>query len=113
MDEQEKTQSADSAGFSETGLGESDAASSSAGDTADWLKGFESDTSSSDLDWLKGLPSVESEQPAQDSAPAWLSAAPTFTPEQEQTPAAPEKDDAADIPGWLIPTALLRVSLCA
>jgi hypothetical protein len=105
MGAQEKTQGADSAGFSETGLGESDAPPSSAGDTADWFKGLESDSSSSDLDWLKGLPSTESGQPAQDSAPAWLSAAPTFTPEQEQTPAAPEKDDAADIPSWMIPAA--------
>jgi hypothetical protein len=113
MDAQEKTQSADSAGFSETGLGESDAAPSPAGDTADWLKGFESDTSSSDLDWLKGLPSVENEQPTQDSAPAWLSAAPSFTPEQEQTPAAPEKDNAADVPDWLSPTAGLVAGVAA
>ena len=70
MDAQEKTPSADSAGFSETGLGESDAVSSSAGDnTADWLKDLESDTSSSDQDWLKELPSVESEQPAKTQRP--------------------------------------------
>ena len=110
MDAKEKTQSADSAGFSETGLGESEASPSSAEDTADWLKGLESDTPSSDLDWLKGLPSVESGPPAQDSAPTWLSAVPTFTPEQEQTPATPEKDDAVDIPTWMIPTAAALTS---
>ncbi|MDO9303155.1 MAG: zinc ribbon domain-containing protein, partial [Anaerolineales bacterium] len=101
----EKTQSADSAGFSETGLGESGAAFSSAGDTPDWLKGFDSGTSSSDQDWLKDLPPAESEKPAQDSAPAWLSAAPSFAPEQEETPAAHKKDADADIPNWLKPAA--------
>ncbi len=65
MDTQEKTQSANSAGFSETGLSESEAENPSAGETADWFKGVESDASSSELDWLKGLPPVESEQPAQ------------------------------------------------
>jgi hypothetical protein len=83
-------------------VGESDTASSSAGDTADWLKSFETGTSSSDQDWLKGLQSGESEQPTQDSVPAWLSAEPTSMAESEQPPAAPEKDDAAlDIPSWL------------
>ena len=91
--------------FQRSGLGESDAAFSSAGDTPDWLKGFESDASSSDQDWLKGLQSGESEQPD-----ARLSARMVICtrqllyaePEQEQPSAAPEKDDAElDIPSWL------------
>ena len=103
MDAPEKTQSADSAIFSGTGSGEPDAALPSDGDAPDWLKGFDSDASSSpDLDWLKGLPTGESEQPAQDSAPTWLSDAPAFTPAQEQpVPAIPEKEDAEDVPSWL------------
>jgi hypothetical protein len=100
-DEQEKTQSADSAVFSGSGLGESSAGASSASDTPDWLKGIEpSGTPSSDQDWLKSFQSAESEQPAQGSTPAWLNAdAPTEKSGPEQ-PAA--KDDAGlDIPSWL------------
>jgi len=102
MDAQDKTQSADPAIFSESGLGESDAAFSSTGDTPDWLRGLDSGGSSSDQDWLKGLQPTESEQPAQDSSPAWLnmdSPAPVEKSGQEQ-PAAREDADE-DIPSWL------------
>ncbi len=126
---QGKTQSADSAGFSETGSGESEAAEGSpagAGDVPDWLKGLESETpasaSSSDQDWLKGLQAGASEEPTQGETPtwlkadepaeeaeipAWLSGAPTSepaTPEQKQPSAIPEQQDDAqfgDVPSWL------------
>jgi hypothetical protein len=87
MDGQDITQGVNSAVFSGTGSGESDAAFSSAGDTPDWLKGFQS---------------AESQQPLQDSAPVWLDVdapVPAEKSEQEQPPA---KDDAdLDVPSWL------------
>jgi hypothetical protein len=102
MDTQEKTQSADSASSSETGMGESAAVFSSIGDTPDWLKGLESNTSLSDQDWLKGLQADKSEQPAQDSTPAWASAAPTPAPEEPLPVVSEQEDDAAlDLPSWL------------
>ena len=67
MDEQEKTQSADSAAISGAGLGETEAAA----DTPDWLKGLETGASSSNQDWLKDFQSSVSEQPVQDATPAW------------------------------------------
>jgi len=91
-DGQEKTPGADSASFSGTGLGESEAALSSADDTPDWLKGLEAGASSSDQDWLKGFQSGESQQPAQDSAPA---------PAAPESAAPEQDDDALDIPSWL------------
>jgi hypothetical protein len=101
MDEQDKAKSAASAAFSGSDLGETDAGFSSVADTPDWLKGLDSGTSSSDQDWLKGLQPAESEQPAQDSTPAWLNVdapAPAEKSGQEQ----PAKDDAdLDIPNWL------------
>lgn len=91
-----KTQSADPAGFSETGFGEPEAAKDQSAENApDWLKGLESETpavaSVSDQDWMKALVGTQSggsEQPAQDETPAWL-----------KTDAAPAQD--AEIPTWL------------
>jgi len=102
MDAQEKPQSAESAGFSATGSGESGAAFSSDGDTPDWLKGLESGASSSDQDWLKGLQADEGAQPAAESAPAWLSSAEPVVSTPEPPAVAPKKeDDALDLPSWL------------
>jgi len=102
MDTQEKTQSADSASVSETGMGESAAVFSSIGDTPDWLKDLESNASLSDQDWLKGLQADKSEQPVQDSTPAWASAAPTPAPEEPLPVVSEQEDDAAlDLPSWL------------
>jgi hypothetical protein len=101
MDEQDKAKSAASAAFSGSDLGEMDEAFSSVADTPDWLKGLDSGASSSDQDWLKSLQPAESEQPEQDSTPAWLSepALPVEKSGQEQPGA---KDDAdLDIPSWL------------
>jgi len=98
IDDQDKTQSADSAAFSESSLG-ADARLASASDTPDWLKGLDSGTSSSDQDWLKDLQPNEGEQ---DSTPAWLSADvpdPVERSVQEQPPAKAGAD--LDIPSWL------------
>jgi len=125
MSTQDKAQSPDSAGFSETGLGEppagiiSEAAEGSpagAGNVPDWLKGLESETpaaaSASDQDWLKGLQAGESELPTQGETaewlkadvpaeeveiPAWLSGAPTSEPAvpEEKQPPAVPEQDAS------------------
>jgi len=118
---QDQGQSADSAGFSETGFGESDASSSSAGDTPDWLKGFGSESSSpalsSDDDWLKSLQTEKNESPMESEAPAWLKAGnaavasnagmelPAWQtePAQEDEPVAfaREEVELGDVPSWL------------
>ena len=119
MGTQDQAQSADSADFSETGFGESDAAAgSSAGESPDWLKELVPETSpstlSSDDDWLKGLQAEKTEQPAQADVladadielPSWLSGAPaaaSVVPAQKDEPAAPAEGDIEldDIPSWL------------
>ena len=105
---QDQTPSADSAGFSEAGSGES----------ATGLPSEAAKSSSTENipDWMKDFPSSENEQPAQGAKPSWLqeekpspsagTEVPSWlagtppTPGQEQPPA---KDEAAfgDIPGWL------------
>jgi hypothetical protein len=101
MGVEDKTQSADSAGFAATGSGKSDAALPSAGDTPDWLKGLEASDSSPEPDWLKGLQSEGIEPPPMQASTPAVAPVPAV-PEPQQPSAVPEQsDDGLDIPSWL------------
>ena len=89
------TQSADSAGLSEAGFGETNTAK---GPSAESVP-----------DWMKDFPSMESGQPGQNATPTWLKEETPAAPTGAETPSwlsnaqTPAQDEAAfgDIPSWL------------